>query len=119
MHALIMISTHILKCTELDWIECSTFNPAMSLILIVVLGFEALLFGIFTLIMFCTQVSAIFSDETQIEVLKNEEPKWARKNRWSSLKSVFGNEVSVKWLSPFEKPNFKCLNTSINKPLDV
>ena len=69
--------------------------------------------------MFCTQISAIFSDETQIETLKNEEPKWIRKNKWSSLKSVFGNEFSYKWFSPFEKPNFKYLNSAFGKLLDV
>ena len=83
------------------------------------LGFESLLFGIFTLVMFCTQISAIFSDETQIETLKNEAPKWARKNKWSSLKAVFGHDFGVKWLSPFAKPNLKYMNSTFNKLLDV
>ena len=52
--------------------ECSSFTPAATLILIILLGFEALLFGIFTLVMFFTQLSAIFTDETQIESLKGE-----------------------------------------------
>ncbi len=82
------------------------------------LGFEALLFGIFTIVMFCTQISAIFSDETQIETLKNEEPKWAKKSKKSSLKSVFGNDVGIKWLSPFDKPSFKYLQSN-EKLLDV
>lgn len=59
----------------LSIIECSSFSPAATLILIILLGFEALLFGIFTLVMFFTQISAIFSDETQIETLKAE-GKW-------------------------------------------
>ena len=83
------------------------------------LGFESLLFGIFTVVMFCTQISAIFSDETQIETLKNEEPKWAKKGRWSSLKAVFGREFGIKWLSPFDKPNLKYINASFHKLLDV
>jgi hypothetical protein len=60
--------------------------------------------------MFCTQISAIFSDETQIESLKQEEPKWAKKNKWTSMKSVFGNDSTLKWLSPFAKPTFKYMN---------
>ncbi len=98
------------RCVENDWTQCSSFSPAATLILLILLGFESLLFGIFTLVMFCTQMSAIFSDETQIESLKQEEPKWAKKNKWSSLKSVFGNDPTIKWLSPFAKPTFKYMN---------
>ena len=47
------------------------------------------------------------------------EPTWVKKGKWQSLKSVFGSEASYKWLSPFEKPNFKYLNSSFNKLLDV
>lgn len=107
----------MLICVESDWMQCSSFSPATTLILVILLGFEALLFGIFTVVMFCTQISAIFSDETQIESLKNEEPKWIRKSKWASLKSVFGYEVGIKWLSPFAKPNFK--HAALNKLLDV
>jgi hypothetical protein len=60
--------------------------------------------------MFCTQISAIFTDETQIESLKQEEPKWQRKNKWASLKSVFGGEAGIKWLSPFSKPDLRYLS---------
>lgn len=118
-HTGFMIICHIFKCVEADWYQCSSFSPPATLILVIILGFSALLFGIFTLVMFCTQVSAIFSDETQIESLKNEEPKWQRKNKWSSLKSVFGSEFSYKWLSPFVPPNIKYLNSSFNKLFDV
>lgn len=111
-HAAILIMIHMVRCVENDWTQCSSFSPAATLVLLILLGFEALLFGIFTLVMFCTQVSAIFSDETQIESLKQEEPKWARKSKWNSMKSVFGSEVSIKWLSPFDKPNFKYLHSS-------
>lgn len=118
-HAASMIILQMVRCVENEWSECSSFSPAATLILIILLGFEALLFGIFTLVMFCTQISAIFSDETQIETLKNEEPKWQRKNKWSSLKSVFGGEFGYKWFSPFVKPNLKYLNSTINKLYDV
>lgn len=119
LHAAILIVVHMIRCVESDWLECSSFSPAATLILIILLGFEALLFGIFTLVMFFTQLSAIFTDETQIETLKGEEPTWVKKGRWQSLKSVFGSDISYKWLSPFEKPNFRYLNSSFNKLLDV
>jgi len=102
---------HIFKCVESDWTQCSSFSPAATLILVILLGFESLLFGIFTMVMFCTQISSIFSDETQIEALKQEEPKWDKKGRWASLRSVFGNEFGIKWLSPFDKPNFNFAKT--------
>jgi palmitoyltransferase len=100
----------MVRCVENDWSQCSAFSPAATLVLLILLGFESLLFGIFTLVMFCTQVSAIVTDETQIESLKQEEPKWAKKSKWTSLKSVFGNEISIRWLSPFVKPSFKYMN---------
>lgn len=119
LHALFLIVMHMIKCVDNDWLQCSSFSPAATLILIILLGFEALLFGIFTLVMFCTQISAILSDETQIETLKNEEPKWIKKNKWSSLKAVFGGEFSIKWFSPFSKPNLKYFQSAFNKLLDV
>lgn len=113
MHAALMIIFHMMRCVEADWLQCSSFSPASTLILVIMLGFESLLFGIFTVVMFCTQISAIFSDETQIETLKGEEPKWARKGKWASLKAVFGRDVGIKWLSPFAKPNLKYLSSTL------
>lgn len=113
LHAAIMIIVHMMRCVEADWLQCSSFSPASTLILVIMLGFESLLFGIFTIVMFCTQISAIFTDETQIETLKGEEPKWAKKGKWASLKSVFGRDVSIKWLSPFTKPDFKYFSSAL------
>lgn len=118
-HAAIMIIVHMMRCVEADWLQCSSFSPATTLILVIIFGFESLLFGIFTIVMFCTQISAIFTDETQIETLKNEEAKWEKKGKWASLKSVFGRDVGLKWLSPFAKPNFKYLSGTFNKLVDV
>ena len=43
--------------------------------------FEGLLFGLFTMIMFCTQVNSVIQDETGIENLKNE-VKQKREGTW-------------------------------------
>lgn len=118
-HAILLIIFHTIECLDNDWHQCSSFSPAITLILIIFLGFESLLFGIFTLVMFCTQISAILSDETQIETLKNEEPKWVKKNKLASLQSVFGNEFSIIWFWPFSKPNSKYLSSNFNKLIDV
>ena len=62
--------------------------------------FQGLLFGLFTSIMFGTQVSAIWNDETGIEALKKEEARWVKKSKWKSLQAVFG-QFSMSWFSPF------------------
>ena len=43
---------------------CSAMNPPTSIILLIFLLFEGLLFFLFTCIMFCTQLCAIWNDET-------------------------------------------------------
>lgn len=44
--------------------ECSSFSPPATVILLILLCFEALLFLIFTSVMFGTQVHSICTDET-------------------------------------------------------
>lgn len=44
--------------------ECSYFSPPATVILLILLCFEGLLFLIFTAVMFGTQVHSICSDET-------------------------------------------------------
>ena len=61
-----------------------------------------MLFGLFTSIMFGTQVSAIWNDETGIEALKKEEARWVKKSRWKSMQAVFGR-FSLSWFSPYSK----------------
>lgn len=52
------------QCIKYEWKECSTFSPPVTVILLLFLTFEALLFAIFTLIMLGTQMTAIWNDET-------------------------------------------------------
>lgn len=44
--------------------ECSSFSPPATIILLILLCFEGLLFLIFTSVMFGTQVHSICTDET-------------------------------------------------------
>ncbi|XP_075412067.1 palmitoyltransferase ZDHHC3 isoform X2 [Tenrec ecaudatus] len=46
--------------------ECSSFSPPTTVILLILLCFEGLLFLIFTAVMFGTQVHSICTDETQV-----------------------------------------------------
>ena len=44
--------------------DCTLIPIASAILLMIFLVFEGLLFGIFTLVMFCTQVHSIVNDET-------------------------------------------------------
>ncbi|XP_048472203.1 palmitoyltransferase ZDHHC3 isoform X3 [Rhincodon typus] len=66
LHALIMVCFHFLYCFEEEWTKCSSFSPPSTVILLILLCFEGLLFLIFTAVMFGTQVHSICSDETPI-----------------------------------------------------
>uniref|UniRef100_A0A669PBG3 Palmitoyltransferase n=1 Tax=Phasianus colchicus TaxID=9054 RepID=A0A669PBG3_PHACC len=85
--------------------QCSSFSPPTTVILLILLCFEALLFLIFTSVMFGTQVHSICTDETGIEQLKKEERRWAKKTKWMNMKAVFGHPFSIAWLSPFATPD--------------
>jgi len=102
VHALYMAVTHFIHCVAKDWKECSGFSPPATTIFLIFLIFEGMLFGIFTAIMFGTQMSAVCSDETGIEQLKKEQRQ--KSSRWFSLKAVFGHPFSLQWLSPFHTP---------------
>ena len=99
-HALFMAGNHFIGCIGSDWKECPAFSPPATIIFLLFLMFEGLLFALFTAIMFGTQVSAIWYDETGIEALKKEEATWVRKSRWKSIQAVFGR-FSLQWFSPF------------------
>lgn len=105
-------------CVGNDWQLCSVFSPPATTILLIFLLFEAVLFSIFTAVMFGTQISAICSDQTGIESLKrenghrrggDEESANSGKNSaWKNLSVVFGGgggqKFSVRWLNPFDIP---------------
>ncbi|VDL73187.1 unnamed protein product [Nippostrongylus brasiliensis] len=69
------------------------------------LMFEAILFAIFTSVMFGTQVSAICSDETAIETLKRGAEDRQKAGSWKkNMQSVFGGPCSMRWLNPLIEP---------------
>ncbi|XP_048848654.1 palmitoyltransferase ZDHHC3-like [Brienomyrus brachyistius] len=106
LHALIMVAFHFLFCFEEDWTKCSTFSPPVTVILLILLSFEGLLFLIFTSVMFGTQVHSICTDETGIEQLKKEERSWGKKTKWMNMKAVFGHPFSIAWLNPLATPDY-------------
>ncbi|KAM3613760.1 uncharacterized protein V6R79_004764 [Siganus canaliculatus] len=101
LHALIMVVLHFLNCFEDDWTKCSSFSPPATVILLILLCFEGLLFLIFTSVMFGTQVHSICTDETAIERLKGETGKWGKVPCWEAMEMAFGGPFSLSWCSPF------------------
>ena len=64
VHALILAVNQFVSCFHNEWKECSIHTPPATVILLLFLIFEGALFGIFTLVMLCSQVQAIWTDET-------------------------------------------------------
>ncbi|XP_063054777.1 palmitoyltransferase ZDHHC3-A isoform X1 [Engraulis encrasicolus] len=114
LHCLVMVVLHFLYCFEDDWTKCSTFSPPATVILLILLCFEGLLFLIFTCVMFGTQVHSICSDETGIERLKGENPTWEKVSCWEAMKAAFGGPLSLTWFSPFSDLTCK---TSPSEPV--
>lgn len=106
VHSLFLCVNQFAMCIKHEWKECSNYSPPATVVLLLFLIFEALLFAVFTIIMLGTQLNAIWNDETGIEQLKKEEARWVKKSKWKSIESVFG-KFSIFWLSPFHKPNIK------------
>ncbi|XP_017922493.1 PREDICTED: palmitoyltransferase ZDHHC3 isoform X2 [Capra hircus] len=104
LHALIMVGFHFLHCFEEDWTKCSSFSPPTTVILLILLCFEGLLFLIFTSVMFGTQVHSICTDETGIERLQRKKQRRERRGSWKSVKETFGGDFSLNWFNPFSGP---------------
>lgn len=106
LHSLFLAVNQFLSCIKSEWKDCSAYSPPATVVLLLFLIFEALLFAIFTAVMLGTQVQAIWYDETGIEQLKKEEARWVKKSRWKSIQAVFGR-FSIGWFSPFAGPSRK------------
>ncbi|XP_029775118.1 palmitoyltransferase ZDHHC3 isoform X5 [Suricata suricatta] len=104
LHALIMVGFHFLHCFEEDWTKCSSFSPPTTVILLILLCFEGLLFLIFTSVMFGTQVHSICTDETGIERLKRKHQPREHRGSWKAVKETFGGNFSLNWFNPFSRP---------------
>ncbi|CAF0838785.1 unnamed protein product [Didymodactylos carnosus] len=103
LHAIILIIYHLYTCVSSDWTACKYWSPPATIIFIIFLAFEGLSFGIFTMIMFCSQVWSIYTDVTAIESLKKEYTG-KRQSFISALKIVFGTQFGIHWLNPFFPP---------------
>lgn len=64
VHAIFLTVGSFAECVQSDWRQCSPYSPPTTIILLLLLAIEALLFAIFTIIMLGTQLSAILNDQT-------------------------------------------------------
>jgi len=121
IHALLLGVGHFFDCLDSD-ASSEVACPFMSrygrpspgdLIMLVLLIFEALLFALFSAIMFCVQIKAIWSDWTKIENLKKESR--TRNSGCSNIRDVFGNNPML-WLSPFTWPSVENKPTNYSAP---
>ena len=71
-YALFMAIRKTIYCVDVRWKDCTYMSPPIAVVITLILCFEALLFLLFTAIMFCTQIHSISVDETGIEQLKGE-----------------------------------------------
>jgi palmitoyltransferase len=55
---------HFVSCIHSEWKECGVYTPPATVVFLIFLIFEALLFTIFTAVMLGTQLQAISNDET-------------------------------------------------------
>ncbi|XP_064437157.1 palmitoyltransferase ZDHHC7 isoform X6 [Mirounga angustirostris] len=115
VHALILCGLQFVSCVRGQWTECSDFSPPVTVILLIFLCLESLLFFTFTAVMFGTQIHSICNDETEIERLKSEKPTWERRLRWEGMRSVFGGPPSLLWMNPFVGFRFGRLQTRPRK----
>ncbi|XP_037372179.1 palmitoyltransferase ZDHHC7 isoform X3 [Talpa occidentalis] len=64
VHALVLCALQFVSCVRGQWTECSDFSPPITVILLIFLCLEGLLFFTFTAVMFGTQIHSICNDET-------------------------------------------------------
>jgi len=64
MYALVLAVHQFVACFHSEWRTCSTHSPPATVVLLLFLVFEGILFGIFTLVMLGSQIQAIWTDET-------------------------------------------------------
>lgn len=103
IHSLVLSVYQFVTCIKHEWRDCAAYSPPATVVLLLFLVAEALLFAIFTAVMLETQLQAIWNDKTGIEQLKKEQARWVRKSRWKSIQAVFGR-FSLFWFSPFTQP---------------
>ncbi|KAM5208698.1 palmitoyltransferase ZDHHC7 isoform 1-T4 [Hipposideros larvatus] len=97
VHALILCGLQFISCVRGQWTECSDFSPPITVILLIFLCLEGLLFFTFTAVMFGTQIHSICNDETVCFVLGRVCLIFGESlSRWENRMSTAGNREAEK-----------------------
>ncbi|CEM11496.1 unnamed protein product [Vitrella brassicaformis CCMP3155] len=102
IHVMILLIARVVSCASFDYTHKRDYwrarrrNPSPFQSPIVF--FEAIVFGLFTLVMFCDQLSAVFSNATGIDQLQNT--AGPQRSTCEALRQVFGTPLSIYWFLP-------------------
>ena len=99
LYAGTLLVCRFISCTH-NMRQC-TITPLQTALCIVNF-IEAVVFGLFCLIMMFDQLTAILDNTPGIDALQNRQG--AKRGRYDSLQAVFGEGVSVRWLLPLPLP---------------
>jgi len=88
VHALFLSVNQFIICIRHEWKECSMYSPPATVVLLLFLVFEALLFAIFTAVMLGTQLQAIWNDET-VSTIEDCMPARTQMRENGSVRSSF------------------------------
>ncbi|XP_007952948.1 palmitoyltransferase ZDHHC3-like [Orycteropus afer afer] len=94
-----------------EWDTTSTVSPRGSVIFLFLVSLKGF---IFTSVMFTTQMRAICTDQTRIEVLQRARARWEKGSRGRNLKAVFGHRISLAWINPFASEEHQKLDEHHN-----
>ncbi|MEJ1271378.1 zinc finger DHHC domain containing 25 [Cricetulus griseus] len=101
-HVLLLLSIPVLRSHAQGEQNASSTvyppKPIFFLLLVALMGF------ILALVMFCSQMCAIYRDKTTIEMLYQNKHSRGRRSMWANMKAICGPRVSLTWLSPFHPP---------------
>jgi len=96
IYAAVMLIARFVSCTRnVRGCNIDGAGVACSVIMFV----EAIVFGLFTIIMMFDQFSAIFDNTPGIDAMQNR--KGETKPKMQALTDVFGEKLSWRWLVPF------------------
>ena len=88
-----------LTARSLSFTECSDFSPPVTVILLILLCLEGLLFFTFTAVMFGTQIHYICNDETVRFLLRCARPAFGL-SEWERPAATAGASVLTREVGP-------------------
>lgn len=95
----VSIADQTLQSSDFDWCNAGSLDVLFCIMNV----FEGVLFGLFTCIMSCDQISSIISNVTYIDSLNMNRVRARQKRKTSGMENlsfVFGEPFSMTWFLP-------------------